>query len=64
MSIVAGYTRLTDDENIPLGTYDSVGAAEDAIKAHTSDDVNTYWLASFIYEDTGKPEILAYIDPA
>jgi hypothetical protein len=63
MSIVAGYTRLTDDENIPLGTYNSVGAAEDAIEAHTSDDVATYWLASFIHDDTGLPEIFAFIDP-
>lgn len=63
MSIIAGYTRSTDDENVTIGTYDSVGAAETAIADDTSSSVATYWLASFINPDTNTPDILAYIDP-
>ena len=63
MSIIAGYTRLTDDENVTIGTYDSVGAAETAIADDTSSSVATYWLASSINPDTDTPDILAYIDP-
>ena len=64
MSIVAGYTRSVDDQYISLGVYDSVSDAENAISADTSLDVATYWLASFIHQDSGEPEILAYIEPA
>lgn len=63
MSIIAGYTRSTDDENVTIGTYESVGAAETAIVDDTSSSVATYWLASFINPDTNTPDILAYIDP-
>jgi len=63
MSIIAGYTRSTDDENVTIGTYESVGAAETAIADDTSSGVATYWLASFINPDTNTPDILAYIDP-
>jgi len=63
MSIIAGYTRSTDDENVTIGTYESVGAAETAIADDTSSSVATYWLASFINPDTNTPDILAYIDP-
>ena len=63
MSIIAGYTRSTDDENVTIGTYESVGEAETAIADDTSSSIATYWLASFINPDTNTPDILAYIDP-
>jgi len=63
MSIIAGYTRSTDDENVTINTYESVGAAETAIADDTSSNVATYWLASYINPDTNTPDILAYIDP-
>lgn len=62
MSIVLGYTRASDDEEIVIGTYDTVGAAENAIEAQTITDVSTYWLASYINTETNQPDIFAYID--
>jgi len=58
---VAGYRIGETDTSI--GEYDTIPLAEAAIAADTTSNVDTYWLASFIHEDTGKPEIFAFIDP-
>ena len=58
---VAGYRIGETDTSI--GEYETIPLAEAAIASDTTANVHTYWLASFIYEDTGKPEILAYIEP-
>jgi len=62
MSIVLGYTKASDDEDVVIGNYDSPSLAEDAIGSQTLDDVATYWLASFINPETDEPNIFAYID--
>jgi hypothetical protein len=59
---VAGYRIGETDTSI--GEYETIPLAEAAIASDATASVDTYWLASFIYEDTGKPEILAYIEPA
>lgn len=63
MSILAGYTRSTDDENIVIGTYDTMALAEAAVALQTLSNVASYWLATFIDTDTNEPNIFAYIDP-
>jgi len=62
MSILAGYTRSTDDENIVIGTYDTMALAEAAVASQTLSNVASYWLATFIDTDTNEPNIFAYID--
>lgn len=63
MSIVAGYTRQSNNEYVEIGTYEMPLLAEEAIAADASDDVLEYWVASFINHDTNKPEILGYVEP-
>lgn len=62
MSIVLGYTKASNEQEVVIGTYDSPSLAEDAITSQSLSDVSTYWLASHINPETNQPDIFAYID--
>lgn len=62
MSITLGYTRQSDNEQIVIGSYENIEAAQVAKQTQTITDVSEYWLTSFIDTETNEPSILAYID--
>jgi hypothetical protein len=62
MSITLGYTRQSDNEQIVIGSYENIEAAQVAKQEQTITDVSEYWLTSFIDTETNKPSIFAYID--
>ena len=63
MSILAGYTRLTDDANIVIGTYDTMALAEVAVASQRLSNVASYWLAQSIENDSKEPNIFGHINP-
>jgi len=62
MSITLGYTRQSDNEQIFIGSYENIEAAQVAKQTQTITDVSEYWLTSFIDTETNEPSIFAYID--
>lgn len=62
MSITLGYTRQSDNEQIVIGSYENIEAAQVAKQGQTITDVSEYWLTSFIDTETSEPSIFAYID--
>ncbi len=62
MSITLGYTRQSDNEQIVIGSYENIEAAQVAKQEQTITDVSEYWLTSFIDTETNEPSIFAYID--